>query len=151
MRHEEIARLLSSYLDDELTEEERAVVHEHLESCEACSRRLRQLTVLTRNVRSAGNLDLPYAFAHSVLNSIHHEEEEAVSWTGLEHYAQRFVLGLALLILVLLGVTTYKQNNDLLPVERYVSGVSSDSSVSQILLKQGALTKEDVMFAVFTK
>lgn len=151
MKHQEIYLLLSSYIDEELTDAERSVVVEHLKGCADCRQRVNQLTILKRNVHAAGNIDLPFSFASSIARSIHHDEEVIVSWTGIEHYAQRFVFGLALLVLLLLGITSYRQSKDPLPVERYVAGVSTDSSVSQILTKQGVITRDDVMVAVLTK
>ena len=151
MTHQEIYVLLSSYVDEELTGAEQSVVVEHLKECADCRKRLNQLATLKHSVRAAGNVDLPYAFASSVARSILHDEEVTVSWIGIEHYAQRFVFGLIVLVLILVGVTSYKQSVDPLPMERYVSGVGSDSSVSQILTKRGTITRDDVMFAVFTK
>lgn len=151
MKHQEIHFLLSSYVDEELTDAERSVVIEHLKGCAECRRRVNELTTIKRNVHATGDIDLPFAFAGAVARSIHHDEEVTTSWLGIEHYALRLVFGLALLVMILLGVTSYKQSRDLLPMERYVSGVSSDSAVSLILTKQGAITRDDVMFAVLTK
>jgi hypothetical protein len=151
MNHHEIHLLLSAFIDEELTNADKSVIIGHLKECHDCRQRVNQLKVLKHSVHSAGNIDLPYAFASTIARSIHHDEEIAVSWIDIEHYAQRFAIGLGLLVLLLVGITSYRQNADPLPVERYVSGLSSDSAVSQILTKQGSITREDVMFAVLTK
>ena len=151
MNHQEIHLLLSAFIDNELTDTDRSIVTGHLKGCPDCRLLVNQLKVLKHSVHSAGNFELPYAFASAITRSIHHDEEVAVSWIGIEHYAQRFAIGLGLLVLLLVGITSYRQNADPLPVERYVSGLSSDSAVSQILTKQGSVTREDVMFAVLTK
>jgi len=151
MNHREIQLQLSAFIDNELTQSEMSSVAEHLNTCSECRRRVNQLTTLKRSVHAAGNIELPYAFASSLTRSIHHNEQVAVSWLGIEHYARRFVIGLALLVLLLVGLTRYKQNEESLPGERYVSGLTSDTAVSQILTKQGAITRDDVMLAVLTK
>ncbi len=151
MNHQEIHLLLSAYIDEELTDAERTIVVKHMRECVDCQSRVDQLVTLKRNVHSAGNIELPFAFASTIARSIHHDEEVAVSWNGIEHYAERFAIGLAFLVLLLVGITSFIQNEDPLPVERYVSGISSDSAVSQILTKQGTITRDDVMFAVLTK
>lgn len=151
MNHQEMYLLLSPFIDNELTETERSVVVEHLKQCEDCRLRVGQLRTLKRNVHSAGNVELPLAFASMVTNSIHHDEEVAVSWIGIEHFAERFAIGLALLVLLFLGIANFRQNQEPLPVERYAGGLSSDSAAAHILTKQGAITRDDVMFAVLTK
>lgn len=151
MNHDEIRELLSAYVDAEASDDEKRLVEGHLQNCSDCRTRIGQLVTLKRNVRSVGNVDLPYAFASTLAHSIDHDEKITGSWIGIEHYAQRFAIGLALLVLLLVGVTTYWQHDDPVIVERYVVGLSSDSAGSQIFTKQGNLTKDDVMFAVFTK
>ena len=151
MNHEEMQFLLSAFIDDELTADDRSIVNEHLRDCDDCRRRVDQLITMKNNVRLAENIELPYAFASTLARSIHRDEEVTVSWLGIEHYALKYVFGLALLVLILLGITSYRQNEDLLPVEHYMSGIGSDSAVSPLLTKQGAISTEDVMLAALTK
>ena len=151
MNHEEMQFLLSAFIDDELTADDRSIVNQHLRDCDDCRRRVDQFVTMKNNVRLAGNIELPFAFASTLARSIHRDEEVTVSWLGIEHYALKYVFGLALLVLLLLGITSYRQNEDLLPVERYMSGISSDSAVSQLLTKQGTITRDDVMLAALTK
>ena len=151
MNHDEIRVLLSVYVDAEMTKAEKSVVEDHIHGCADCRRRVKQLRALKRNIHALGNVDVPFAFASSLAHSIDHETELTVSWLGIEHYAQRIAVGLALLVLLLLGVTSYNQRNDPGTVERYVVGLSSDSAGSQMFTKQESLTKDDVMLAVFTR
>ncbi len=151
MNHDDIRLLLSAFVDDEVTDRERETVEDHIAGCRACRAHLAQMRVLKHAVHEAGDIELPYSFANAVARSIHQDEEVNVSWIDIEHLAQRFVFGLAVLVLVLLGVTSYQQRSDALPMERYVSGVNPDSAVSQLLTKQGNITRDDVMFAVLTR
>jgi predicted anti-sigma-YlaC factor YlaD len=151
MTHQEMRLALSAFVDDELPETDRSIVVEHLNGCADCRQWIDRLVTLKRNVHASGDIDFPYAFASTLVRSIHHREEVEGSWLGIEHYALKYALGLALVVLVLVGITSYRQTKDPLPVERYVSGISSDSVDSHILTKQGAITRDDVMFAAFTK
>jgi predicted anti-sigma-YlaC factor YlaD len=151
MKHQEIKILLSALVDNEITEHEKIVVSEHLKDCTECQGWMKKAVTLKRNVRSAGNLDLPYAFAGSVSRAIHHKEEVASSWLGIEHYTERFVFGLALLVLLLVGLTNYKQNEEVYPVEHYITGLTTDTAASQILTKRSTVTKDDVLIAVLMK
>ncbi|HEY6953032.1 MAG TPA: zf-HC2 domain-containing protein [Bacteroidota bacterium] len=151
MNHNEIFLQLSAYVDHELSDAEKAVVVDHLRTCAECRKREHHLVLLKRNIRSAGDFELPYSFASSLARSIHHHEEVDVSWLGIERYAQRFVVGLAVLVLVLIGITSLRQTDESFPVERYVSGLTSDSAASQILTKHGTITRDDVLFAVLEK
>jgi anti-sigma factor RsiW len=151
MNHNEFHMLLSGYVDDELSVPEKALIIGHLKECADCRDRVSELVVLKRSVHAAADIELPYSFASSLARMIHHDEEVNVSWTGIEHFAGKFVMGLALLVLLFAGLMSARQNEDPFPVERYISGLNADSSASQILTKRGALTRDDIMFAVLTK
>ena len=151
MNHKHMYELLSAYIDRELEPANERCVREHLKTCPECRARMNQMLTLKHSVHAAGNYDLPFAFASELVRSIHHEEQRDVSWLGIEHYAGKFVLGLTMLVLLLIGVTTFRQNEEPLPMERYISGLTSDSAASQILTKRGAVTRDDVLIAVLTK
>jgi anti-sigma factor RsiW len=151
MNHDEMYVLVSAFIDNELSDDDRSVVVDHLKTCVDCNQRINHLVALKHNVHSTGNVELPYAFASTLTRSIHHNEEVTVSWLGIERYALKYVFGLVALVVLLIAVTSYRQDSDPLPVERYISGISSDSADSHILTKQGAITRDDVMFAAFTK
>ncbi len=151
MNHEEIQSLLSAFVDHELDASEEATVLEHLKSCADCRKRADQMVTLKNNIREAGNYELPFSFAQSVTRSIHHGEELEVSWDGIEHYVQKFVLGLAALVLLLIGLTTFRQTDEPVPMERYLSGLTSDTAAAQILTKRGSVTRDDVAIAALTR
>jgi predicted anti-sigma-YlaC factor YlaD len=151
MSHEDIRSLLSAFIDHELEASEEAIVVEHIKSCSDCRIRMNHMVTLKRNVHAAGNYELPYLFASALTRSIHREEEVEVSWDGIEHYVQKFVLGLAMFVLLLIGLTTFRQSDEPVSVDRYLSGLSSDSAAAQILTKHGSVTRDDVVIAAFTR
>ncbi len=151
MNHDEIRLLLSAYADEEVTDEERRFVEDHVGGCRDCRSQLAQMRTLKRTVHAAGDIELPYSFANEVVRSIHHDDEVNISWNDIEHLAFRFVLGLTVVVLLLVGITSFQQRSDVLPMERYMTGLNPDSAASQLLTKQGSITRDDVMFAVLTK
>ena len=151
MNHEEIQSWLSAFVDDELEDPAKAVVAEHIKSCLACRVRVSQLVTLKRNIRAAGNYELPFSFASTVARSVRHGEELEVSWDGIEHFVQKFVVGLAMLVLLLIALTTFRTNEEPVPMERYLSGLASDTAAAQILTKHGTVTRDDVVIAAFTR
>ncbi len=151
MNHEEIRTMLSAFVDHELNASDEALVAEHLKTCSDCQRWSKQYLALKHNVRAAGNFELPYAFANSVTRSIYHNEEVNGSWVGIEHYVEKFVMGLAMVVLLVVGLTMFRQPDDTLPIERYVSGLTSDSAASQILTKRSSVTRDDLFVAALTK
>jgi hypothetical protein len=60
--HEYVGQRLSSYLDDQLSEEERARVEDHLHACERCRRDLRTLRWTTGLLRETPALEVPRSF-----------------------------------------------------------------------------------------
>lgn len=56
--HEDWKQLVSAYIDDELTPEERDTVNDHLVDCPACQKYLKELQVLSRNIKSLNNQSL---------------------------------------------------------------------------------------------
>ena len=151
MKHEEMYSLLSAFVDNELEGSEEQLVAEHLKTCSACRLRVDQMVTLKRNIQAAGNYELPYAFAATVARRVHHGEELEVSWDGIEHFVQKFVVGLAALVLLLIGLTTFRQNEEPVPMERYLSGLASDTAAAQILTKHGSVTRDDVVLAALTR
>ncbi len=151
MNHEDLRTLLSAFIDHELDASEEAIVADHLTTCPECRVRVNQLATLGRNIRAAGNYELPFSFASSVARSIHHGEEVDVSWDGIEHYVRKFVLGLAAFVLLLIGLSTIRQSDEPITMERYLSGLTSDTAAAQILTKHGSVTRDDVVVAALTR
>jgi anti-sigma factor RsiW len=151
MNHSDFQTLLSSYLDNELRVADKLAVDSHLAGCAECRVRMNHLMIIKNNIRAAGDLDLPYSFANDVLRSIHHNNDVSVSWLGIEHSARKLVLGLAVLVLVMFGLTNALQTDQSLPVEHYADGIVADSGTTQVLTKHSSISNDDVLMAVLTK
>lgn len=82
MSHEAIQELLSSYLDDDLSAEERQRVDEHLASCEACREELALLRLTVDALRDMPVLEAPGGFADAVMDRIEADGRPAVAPTA---------------------------------------------------------------------
>jgi anti-sigma factor RsiW len=151
MNHNDIRALLSSFIDDEVSESERLTVKAHLDSCPECKITVTQLMTIKRNVHTAGDFDLPYGFAHVLIRSIHHKQDVSMSWLGIEQSAQRLVFGLAIVVLMIVGLTSFKKSEEPSSAEHYVNGLVADTGSTEVLMKRNSISNDDVLIAVLTK
>jgi anti-sigma factor RsiW len=144
-------QLLSSYLDDELTENERREVSEHLASCESCRQSIEELRALGGRIREAADVTLPDNFVYSVLRSARREKENTVVWLSTEKFARNVVVALSLFVLALVGLGTFLQPEPALRVDRYLITEPTDTLAGQVLGTQGEISKDVMVYAVLTK
>ncbi|HLF19317.1 MAG TPA: zf-HC2 domain-containing protein [Bacteroidota bacterium] len=151
MNHQEFEHLLSEYLDDELPSVKRAAVEHHLVVCSSCAVRLAELKNIRRGIKAGASVELPSSFPSRVSRAIRSQEEESSNWTLAEFMARRTVLALSIVVLLLLGLTSFNMNQEGISVERYLSGEVSDSTEARILFNGEEISKEDVLMAAVTK
>ena len=151
MNHDDMRALLSSFIDEEVSESDRLTVTAHLNSCPECRTIMNELMTIKHNVHTAGDIDLPYGFAHSLTRSLHHKQDVMKSWLGIEQSAQRLVFGLAVVVLIIVGLTSFIQNEEASSVEHYANEFVSDSGSTAVLMKRGSISNDDVLIAVLTK
>lgn len=90
---EEVRERLSAWLDGELSEEGRAQVAAHLESCAACRRELAQLTALNAALAELAAPPVPLGLAERVLARV--QPSRRFWWQNLA-LAASLVMGLVL-------------------------------------------------------
>lgn len=151
MNHIDIRALLSCFIDDEVSESERLIVTAHLDSCSECRNTMNELMTIKRNVLRAGDFELPYGFAHSLLRSIQRKHDVTMSWLGIEQSALRLVFGLAVVVLMIVGLTSFRQNEESSSAEHYVNGFGADTGSTEVLMKRNSISNDDVLIAVLTK
>jgi hypothetical protein len=109
---------LSFYLEDELTADERSVVETHVEACPLCRIELAQYQSLSRELMSAGKLQMPGSLASSIQNTLRvelavkHKEPTLSSVEKLQNWLQPHLFpygvgtfaSLALFSLLTLGI-----------------------------------------------
>ena len=151
MNHQELEYLLSEYVDGELTSRDRVAVEHHLAGCVTCTGRLAELKEIRRGIKAGASIELPSSFSSHALRTIRLQQEESSSWTLAEFIARRTLLALSIVVLLLLGLTSFNVNQEGISMERYLSGEVSDSAESRFLFNGGEISKEDVLMAAVSK
>jgi anti-sigma factor RsiW len=144
-------QLLSFYVDNELAEEERREISEHLASCESCRLALEELRALRVRIREAADVSLPDNFVYSVLRSARREQENSVVWISTERFARNVVVVLSVLVLMLVGLGTFLRSEPPIRVDRYLITEPTDTLAGQVLGTQGEISKDVLVYAVLTK
>jgi anti-sigma factor RsiW len=144
-------QLLSLYVDDELTGEERREVSEHLASCESCRLSIEEMRALRVRIKEAADVSLPDNFVYSVLRSVRREDENTVVWLSTEKFARNVVVVLSVVVLALVGLGTFLRPEPPIRVDRYLISEPTDTLAGQVLGMQGEISKDVMVYAVLTK
>ena len=150
MNHTKMQRLLSAFVDHELSETEAKTVREHVEGCSSCQRRILELGLIRARIREAATADLPDNFVYTVQRSIRHDQQESVMWLGPERFARNVVVALCVLVFGVVTFGSVLKPQQPLGEERYLSSEPTDSAAHAVLGSQRIISKEDVMFAALT-
>ncbi len=151
MNHTSMQRLLSAYVDHELSESEAREVQRHMGGCTECQQHFQELTAIRARIREAATVELPDNFVYSVQRSIRREEQESVLWLGTERFARNVVVALSVLVFAVLVFGNALKPQQAVGVDRYLSGDPSDSAAHAVLGSQQAISKDDVMMAALTR
>ncbi len=151
MNHTKMQRLLSVFVDHELSETEAKVVREHVEGCSLCQRRIVELGSIRARIRAAATADLPDNFVYTVQRSIRRDQLESVIWLGPERFARNIVAALCVLVFAVVAFGSVLKPQQPLGEERYLSGEPTDSAAHAVLGSQRTISKEDVMFAALSQ
>ena len=150
MNHTKMQRLLSAFVDHELSETEAKTVREHVEGCSSCQRRILELGLIRARIREAATADLPDNFVYTVQRSIRHDQQESVMWLGPERFARNVVVTLCVIVFGVVAFGSVLKPQQPLGEERYLSSEPTDSAAHAVLGSQRIISKEDVMFAALT-
>ncbi len=148
MRHRALMLLLSAYCDGEVTDHERKEVESHVETCTACRDRLDRYRHSSAFLRGAGRESLPAHFAASVRTRLREEGSEERQWIPAELLAQKILIALTVIVIVLSGLTFVNGSQEPARMDRFLAGDQSDSTVSRILSEDNPISKEDILLAV---
>jgi hypothetical protein len=141
MHHDEWKPLLYSYIRYELNPDEEQSVREHLVACAVCSQELLQLQRMHQFIE----MQRPYVvspwFSTRLMARI--QDEERSIWSGVENLSKRFLVGFALLVLLLVGVSIIQKEE---PVSLYNYFAQSSSPTEQnVLTGDKELSREDIL------
>lgn len=150
MKHRELLLLVSSFVDDECTGEEKTVVNSHLEVCSECRRFVEQAKRVRSEIRDLGGVELPYGFASRVVHAVEKREELTAEWLGVEPLARNTFFVLAAVVILMFAFTKSGSTAASASADQILGGIASDSVAAHMLLKQSELTRNDLLYAVLT-
>ncbi|HAL56208.1 MAG TPA: hypothetical protein DCP63_06990 [Bacteroidetes bacterium] len=151
MNHFDSDDLLSRYLDDEVTADERTRASAHLETCEACRWRFHELRQVRGFIKAAGDFELDPMFAYEVVRAVRRDEEGDVVWLGTERFARRLVLALSVFVICVVGLGSLFEPEQSVTVDRYLTSEPSDSLARRVLEPHQEISKDDIVYAALSK
>jgi len=151
MNHKKIQLLVSSYLDEEVNDSERAQALSHLEVCSECRQFVEHAKLMRENICALGEVELANSFAARVAYSVEKRDEQTVEWLGIEPSARNTFILLAGLVLVMFFLTSFNNSTASVMNDQLLSRITSDSVSTRVLLQQENLSKSDLLYAVMTK
>jgi anti-sigma factor RsiW len=95
-------KLVSPYIDCELSIEERDLFESHINECRECARELEELQKIHELFAGAETFKAPHGFSTRVLSNI--RAKETRRFEGLVHVLAKSAEGFAVLVLIVLGI-----------------------------------------------
>jgi len=150
MKHKTLQQLLSAYVDGEVSNEESALVRDHLRHCDDCARTLQEIQRIRSDLRGLEPFALQPTFAQQVLRTLRQQQGDTGGWGMVEQFARRLVLALVVVVVLVVGIGSLNTQKESIVIEPYLAGEVADS-VSTRALTTGEVSKEDLLLAVFTR
>ncbi len=151
MNHDQLQILVSSFIDNEVDEDEKLLVLEHLHKCQECRKFVDQVKQMKEAIGSIENVQLSPGFAGRVNKIITGQEDLVEQWTGIEHLARNAVFAIAVLVLALFYITRYNEESTPGISEILIDSSGRDSVATHVLLGRDELSKGDFLYAVMSK
>ena len=150
MNHKKMQLLVSSFVDDEITETDRQKVLAHLEICQDCKLLVIHAKNMRDDIHAIGEMDLRNEFALRIMESIDKSDEQEIGWIGIEPLARNMFYAIALVVLLIYVLSGFNKPSPIITDQFYI-GSSADSTAADVLLQPNALSKNDLLFAVMKK
>jgi predicted anti-sigma-YlaC factor YlaD len=151
MNHKELQSLVSSYLDGELIEKDKAIVLSHLGKCSDCRKFIEHSNYLRDEIKSLGEVKLSDYFAMRVSHIIEKRDEQFEDWLGVEPLARNSFLILAIIVVVMFFFTNSESNSSAFASDQMLMGTSNDSISAQILMQKEDISNNDLLYAVMER
>jgi len=151
MNHMQMQLLVSAYQDGETNESENAMVLAHLESCPECREFIEHARVIREEIRSLAEVELSPAFVHRVARSVESQDEQSLEWNGVEPLARNVFFAIAVLVLLLSFAANYTRSASAGLPEPLMGVSPTDSATTHVLLQQGDLSNNDLLYAMLVK
>jgi len=153
MKCQKIKILLSAYLDNELSQEEKELVNSHLAGCPFCSQYLNGLKTLKKILRPSRDFSPRPFFETRLMARIQEMEKNALFSPGFIRLARRTILVALgfLFIAAILAFTRPEIAGSISPDSYLLSEVTTNTISENNFLPEKNITKEDVIVLAYSK
>jgi predicted anti-sigma-YlaC factor YlaD len=151
MNHKKLKLLVSSYLDGEANDNEKAEALSHIEVCSECRQFIEHVKLMREEICALGEVKLTDSFAARVAYSVERRDEQTVEWLGVEPSARNTFFLLAVVVLVMFLFTSFNNNTASAMSDQLLNRITSDSVSVHVLLQPESFSKSDLLYAVMTK
>jgi anti-sigma factor RsiW len=151
MNHNDLQMLLSSSLDGEVNDADKAKVLSHLGTCAECRQFVEHTKQMREAIRALGEIELPYDFVDRTARLAERGDEQVEEWLGVEPLARNTFFVIALTVFMMFLFTSFNSGTSLGITEVFIEGSEGDSVATQVLLQTGDFSKNDLLYAVMTK
>jgi len=151
MKHKRLQLLISSYLDGEVNDGEKAEALSHLELCSECRQFVEHVKLMREEICALGEVKLADSFAARMAYSVERRDEQTVEWLGVEPSARNTFFLLAVVVLVMFLFASFNNNTGSAMSDQLLSRIIPDSVSAHVLLQPENLSKNDLLYAVMSK
>lgn len=158
MKHNKLKKMVSSFIDDELNENEKHIVINHLKSCPECKDFIRKSAEVHKILNSIERVKLYPGFSNHIVKLIDEEIDNFEKWIAVERLARNAFVTIAIIIIALFFVISYDSSNikdvndPFTFTSKYIStNTKSDSVMVKMMFGTQDISKDDIMYAVLTK
>ncbi|WP_416827353.1 anti-sigma factor family protein [Ectobacillus polymachus] len=102
----EVEELLSAYVDDEISSDERMKVEEHLRTCESCQQQVQELTQMKQNISRAYFDVLPDDHFEALVMENISSYKEQLNRRKRRIHASVLIIGVALILFIFLQTSS---------------------------------------------
>jgi hypothetical protein len=150
MNHKKLQLLVSSFLDGEVSDSEKASVLSHLEVCSECGQFIEHAKSIREEICALGEVKLDNYFAARVAYSVEKRDEQSLEWLGIEPLARNTFILLAGFVLIIFFFTSFNDATSSIN-DPFLNKISTNSVSTNVLFQQENLSKSDLLYAVMTK
>ena len=151
MNHKRMQLLISSYVDCEVSDIEKADVLSHLEICPECRQFIEDAKLIRAEICALGDVKLPNSFTARVAYSVERRDEQTVEWLGIEPSARNTFILLASIVVIMFFLTSFDNSTASAMDDQLLGRITSDSVSTHVLLQQGNLSTSDLLYAVMNE
>jgi hypothetical protein len=151
MNHDEQRLLVSSYLDGDSKNDDRAIVLSHLDDCAECRLFVDHARQMREAVRAFGEIELSNNFAARIVRAAESDDDQVEEWLDIEPLARNTFFAIAITVFLIFFLTNINKSVSPGITEVLIDGREGESVAVQVLLQPGDFSKNDLLYAVMTK